>query len=165
VIHSGVATAVLLGRVGLHPQLYLEATTITDDMIALCELLENGSDATLLVSVSRSADRATRQIHRSSGGNLDHAPAAFKATNTRRSARSVFRCYSLRFPNPRIVAFGDLQRRIATLNRDVVVDDVIRKGAADRVAKAQALVLAARQKAKPHASFCSEKPRRTLQRR
>jgi len=78
VIHGGVATAVLLGRVGLHPQLYLEATTITDDMIALRELLENGSDATLLVSVSRSADRATRQIHRSSRGNLDHAPAAFK---------------------------------------------------------------------------------------
>lgn len=54
-----------------------------------------------------------------------------------------------RFPNPRIAAFGDLQRRLATLNRDVVVNDVIRKGAADRVAKAQALVLAAQQKAKP----------------
>ena len=54
-----------------------------------------------------------------------------------------------RFPNPRIAAFGDLQRRIATLNHDVVVNNVIRKGAVDRVAKAQALVLAARQKAKP----------------
>jgi hypothetical protein len=44
-----VVTVVLLVRVGLlHATLTLEITTMTDDKIALRELLEKGSDTTLL---------------------------------------------------------------------------------------------------------------------
>src|SRR3954452_22499006 len=48
-LSTAVVTAVLLGRVGLRDAtLTLENTTMTDDKIALRELLEKGSDTTLL---------------------------------------------------------------------------------------------------------------------
>src|SRR3954452_12774571 len=48
-LSTAVVTAVLLGRVGCeHATLTLETTTMTDDKIALRELLEKGSDTTLL---------------------------------------------------------------------------------------------------------------------
>ena len=47
-LSTAAVTAVFFGRVGLHSNSDLETTTMTDDKIALRELLEKGSDATFL---------------------------------------------------------------------------------------------------------------------
>jgi transposase-like protein len=83
-----VVTVVLLVRVGLlHATLTLEITTMTDDKIALRELLEKGSDTTLLREMIGFAAQRLMELETDALCGAGHGERSESRTNLRNGYR------------------------------------------------------------------------------
>src|SRR3954471_18041419 len=107
-LSTAVVTAVLLGRVGLRDAtLTLENTTMTDDKIALRELLEKASDTTLLREMIGFAAQRLMELETDTLCGAGHGERSESRTNLRNGYRD--RDWQTRA--------GTVERRIPKLRR------------------------------------------------